>query len=113
MCTLAGEPFSASITVTTRLWIYDGRECNFDNDRDVEKAAVALAEMHRASKGYVPPGDCKVQDDLGKLPGYFLKRLDDIRKMKKQARRERAVLTSFFSNMSIISANWAKAPSES
>jgi CotS family spore coat protein len=65
----------------------DGRELGFENDSDVQKAACALADMHRASRGYIPPEGCKVQDDLSKQPVYFRKRLDDIKKLKKQAKK--------------------------
>lgn len=64
-----------------------GRESNFDNDNDVKRAAVALANLHIASRGYKAPQGCMVQDDLGKLPVFFSKRLDDIRKMKRQAQK--------------------------
>ena len=68
----------------------EGRESSFDDDEDLKKAAEALAGLHRASAGYVPPGGSKVRDELGKLPAYFTKRLNDIRKMKKQARKGRS-----------------------
>ena len=97
LCTLKGEPFfnydNACYTLADFI---DGRECNFDNDLDVKKAAAALAAMHRTSRGYVAPAGCKVQDDLGKLPGYFSKRLDDIRKMKKQAKRGKGRFDQLF-----------------
>jgi CotS family spore coat protein len=97
LCTLNGEPcFSFDNGCYTLVDFIDGRECNFDNDLDVKKAAVVLAEMHRASRGYTAPVDCKVQDDLGKLPGYFSKRLDDIRKMKKQAKRGKGRFDQLF-----------------
>jgi len=65
-----------------------GRESDFENDGDVEKASRALAELHRASRGYVPPDGCRARDELGKLPAYFSKRLEDIRKMKRQAQKK-------------------------
>jgi CotS family spore coat protein len=97
LCTLNGEPcFSFDNSCYTLVDFIDGRECNFDNDLDVKRAAAALAEMHKASRGYVEPAGCKVQDDLGKLPGYFLKRLDDIRKMRKQAKRGKGRFDQLF-----------------
>lgn len=97
LCTLNGEPFfNFDNSCYTLVDFIDGRECNFDSDLDVKRAAAALAEMHKASRGYVEPVGCKVQDDLGKLPGYFLKRLDDIRKMKKQAKRGKGRFDQLF-----------------
>ena len=74
----------------------EGRECNFDNDTDLLNSALLLGNMHKASKGYIPPGGCKEQDDLGKLPAYFKKRLDDIRKLKKLANRRKSGLDHMF-----------------
>ncbi len=65
----------------------EGRESNFDSDLDLGKAAAALAGIHKASIGYTAPEGCKVQNELGKLPGYFTKRLEDIKKMRKQAKK--------------------------
>jgi spore coat protein I len=97
LCTVDGQPcFSFDNNNYTLTDFIDGRECSFENDGDVKRAAVALAEMHRASRGYRAPGGCKVQDDLGKLPGYFSKRLDDIRKMKKQAKRGKGRFDQLF-----------------
>jgi CotS family spore coat protein len=97
LCTLSGEPyFNFDNGCYTLVDFIDGRECNFDNDLDVKRAAVALAEMHKASRGYLAPAGCKVQDDLGKLPGYFSKRLDDIRKMKKQGKRGKGRFDQLF-----------------
>lgn len=97
LCTLEGEPcFSFDNSYYTLTDFIEGRECSFDNDLDVKRAAVTLAEMHKASRGYTAPDGCKVQDDLGKLPGYFSKRLDDIRKMRKQAKRGKGRFDQLF-----------------
>jgi CotS family spore coat protein len=64
-----------------------GREINLDNDNDVKRAAAALADLHKASRGFKAPQGCMIQDDLDKLPMFFSKRLDDIRKMKRQAQK--------------------------
>ena len=88
LCTLSGEPFfNFDNSCYTLIDFVDGRESSFDNDGDVQRAAISLAEMHRASRGYVAPAGCKVQNDLGKLPVYFKKRLEDIKKLKKQAKK--------------------------
>lgn len=86
--TLSAEPyFTFNNSCYTLIDFIDGREINLDNDSDVKKAAIALAELHSASRGYIAPAGCKVQDDLGKLPFYFNKRLEDIKKLKKQAKK--------------------------
>lgn len=69
-----------------------GRECDFEKREDVIKASIALAEMHKASRGYVPPAQCLAKDDLGNLPTNFLKRLDEIKRIKKAAQREKGSL---------------------
>lgn len=97
ICTLSGDPgFLYNNGCYTLTDFSEGRESNFDNDSDVKKAAVALAYLHKASRGYVPPADSKVQDDLGKLPGFFSKRLDDIKKMKKQAKKGKSRFDQLF-----------------
>jgi spore coat protein I len=96
-CTLSGEPFfkldNSCYTVTDFI---DGRESSFDSDADVKRASRALAELHKASRGYLAPAGSKVQDDLGKLPGYFSKRLEDIKKMRKQAKKGKGRFDQLF-----------------
>jgi spore coat protein I len=97
MTTLSGDPFfcfSGSLFVVTDF--IDGRESSFESDADIRKASSALAGLHRASAGYIPPEGCKVQNELGKLPGYFSKRLDDIRKMRKQAKKGQSRFDQLF-----------------
>lgn len=97
LCTLTGEPcFNFDNSCYTLVDFIDGRESSFDNDNDVKRAAITLAELHRASRGYIAPEGCKVQDDLGKLPGYFSKRLDDIKKLKKQAKKGKSRFDQLF-----------------
>lgn len=74
----------------------EGRECNFDSRDDIIKASQLLASLHKASKGYVPPGDCNPKDDLGNLPMYFQKRLDEIKKLKKIAKKGRSKFDYLF-----------------
>ena len=69
-----------------------GRECDFDKRDDVIKASIALAQMHSCSRGYIPPEKSLVKDDLGKLPTQFLKRLEEIKRVKKLAQKERGNL---------------------
>lgn len=88
LCTLEGEPY---VTIgENRYYIIDfveGRECNFDSKADTAKAAAMLGAFHKATKGFVQPHGSRSKDDLGKLPCYFVKRLDEIKKLKKIAKR--------------------------
>lgn len=74
----------------------EGRESCFDDDEDLKKAAETLAALHRASAGYVPPDGSMTRDDLGKLPAYFSKRMNDIRKMRKQAKKGKSRFDHLF-----------------
>ncbi len=97
ICTLSGEPYFVYNGSCYCLTDYiDGRESSFDNDNDVRIAARVLAQLHKASSGYVAPAGSKVQNELGKLPVYFVKRLDDIKKMRKQARRGKSKFDELF-----------------
>lgn len=97
LCTLSGEPyFIFNNSCYTLVDFIDGRESSFDNDNDVRRAATLLAQMHMASRGYQAPEGCKNQEELGKMPGYFEKRLDDIRKMRKQARKGKTRFDELF-----------------
>lgn len=88
VCTAAGQPYfvyeNGNYCISD---LIEGRECSFDNDSDLCNGAVLLGRMHKSSRGYVPPEGSKVQNDLGKLPSNFGKRLEDIRKLKKLAKR--------------------------
>lgn len=97
LCTLSGEPgFAYNNNYYTMVDFIDGRESSFDNDNDVRMAASTLARLHKASRGYIAPENCKVQDELGKLPGYFNKRLEDIKKMRKQAKKGKGRFDQLF-----------------
>jgi CotS family spore coat protein len=88
ICTLDGQPYIAiEESNYTLIDIIEGEECNFDNKRDVIGASKLLAGLHKASKGFKAPEGCKPKDDLGKLPVYFSKRLDEIKKLKKVAKK--------------------------
>lgn len=88
LCTQEDEPF---IVHDGECYVFsdalEGRECNFNNREDIAGASRLLGELHRASKGFEPPGGCRVRDELGKLPMYFSKRLDEIKKLKKVAKK--------------------------
>ncbi len=89
LCTADGNP---CIVIDGNLFtvsdVMEGRECNFDDVNDVINAAKILASMHRASKGYISPPNSKPRDELGKLPLYFSKRLEDIKRLKNIAKKE-------------------------
>lgn len=76
--------------------LLEGHECNFDDDKEVIRSAKILADMHSASRGYLPPEGSKIQDDLGLLPVYFNKRLEDIKKLKKFAKKGKSSFDHLF-----------------
>ncbi len=69
-----------------------GRECDLDKREDVIKASKVLAQMHSSSRGYVPPEKCLIKDDLGNLPAQFIRRLEEIKRVKKAAHKEKGSL---------------------
>ncbi len=88
--TVSKQPFvEADEGTYTMVNLIEGRECEFDDERDVIKAAEALALMHKASHGFTPRDNCYVPNSLGKLPGCFKKRLEEIRKLRRKAEKER------------------------
>jgi CotS family spore coat protein len=97
ICTLDNEPFfTFENGLYTMTDFIEGRESSFDNDSDVQKVALLLAQLHKASRGYIAKDGIKVQDELGELPAYFLKRLDDIKKLRKQARKGKSKFDHLF-----------------
>jgi len=88
--TLNRQPYiETDGVIYTMVNLVEGRECEFDDDRDVVKATEALALMHRAGHGFVPKDCGFVPSSLGKLPGSFMKRLEEIRKLRRKAEKER------------------------
>ena len=65
----------------------EGTECNFDNKNDITNISKLLAEFHKASKGFKPSENIIIRSDLGKIPLFFAKRLDEIKKLKKVAKK--------------------------
>lgn len=90
LCTKEGAPFICidgfNYTVSNAI---EGRESDFDKREDVIKAAKMLALMHASSRGFNPTKNSLPRDELGKLPFYFKKRLDEIKRIKKIAQREK------------------------
>lgn len=91
ICTAEGRPYIIiGENFYTMTDFIEGRECDFDCRDDIMGASRLLASLHKASKGYVPPQGCLPQDDLGKLPFYFEKRLGELRRLKKVAARRKS-----------------------
>lgn len=93
ICNKEGLPYlNVDDTYYTINEFIQGRECDFDKKEDVIKASIALAQMHISSRGYMPPEKCMVKDDLGNLPAQFLKRLEEMKRIKRVAQKEKGSL---------------------
>ncbi|UZQ85738.1 hypothetical protein ODU73_000102 [Thermoclostridium stercorarium] len=90
----------------TMVDLIEGRECEFDDDRDVVKATEALALMHKAAHGFHPVGPY-IPTGLGKLPALFKKHLEEIRKLKKRPKGNETPLIICSSSILIIFINRA------
>lgn len=81
--TLTGDPY---ITYQDKYYFLsewlDGRESDFDNLADLEMGLIALAKLHRASKGFKPPSNVKVKSRLGVWPKRFKKRLKALKEFR-------------------------------
>lgn len=97
LCTQDGLPYYAYengiFTITEMI---EGNECNFDNKRDMINASRHLALLHKASKGFIPPYEGFPRDDLGKLPIFLNKRLEEIKRLKKTAKKGRSKFDYLF-----------------
>ncbi|NLY18088.1 MAG: CotS family spore coat protein [Clostridiaceae bacterium] len=88
--TVGNQPYlEGDESIYTMVNLIDGRECEFDDDRDVLKATEALALMHKASRGFTQGEPPRIPNSLGKLPVFFKKRLEDIRRLRRKAEKER------------------------
>ena len=67
----------------------DGKECDFDNNSEIIEASLTLAKLHNSGKGFFPSKNLYIPNQLGMLPYHFQKRLNDIKKLKKQAEKEK------------------------
>ena len=65
----------------------DGRECSLDSKDETIRCARLLANMHKASKGFICSEESKARNELGRLPSCYKKRLDEIKKLKKNAQK--------------------------
>lgn len=99
ICTADGSPYIyIDENIYTMTDFIEGRECDFNNRDDIVKASRLLALLHKASRGYKPPYDCIIQDDLGKLPFYFEKRLGELRRLKKVASKRKSEFDYLYIN---------------
>lgn len=69
-------------------WI-EGRECDFYDDDDLKMAAMTLARMNIASRGYEPTENSKLKSDLGRWPHLMEKRIKSFDKMKEMVRKKK------------------------
>lgn len=90
LCTTAGEPFVTVNQHTYTVTHYmEGRECNFDNREDIARASRLLGTFHKAANGFHVTDPQLARDDLGNMLPTFQKRLDELRKLKKLAKKGR------------------------
>lgn len=62
-------------------WI-DGKECSYKSKAELKAATLAMAEIHRASKGFKPiEGSC-IREEWGKWPDNFRRRLKQMLEFK-------------------------------
>ncbi|MFZ5351221.1 MAG: CotS family spore coat protein [Bacillota bacterium] len=66
-----------------------GRECCFTNPFDRESAVKALAELHKAGKGYVPATGAAKRDNIGKWTKSSLKKIDYMLEIKSKTASKR------------------------
>ncbi len=86
--TKSGNPFITFNEKTIYLSEYiGGRECNLDCPEETKKCSRLLAMMHKASIGYNCSEKSIARSELGRLPGCYRKRLDEIKKLKKNAQK--------------------------
>lgn len=88
ICTNSGKAYITYNDQTIYMSSFiEGRECNLDSREESIRCARLLARMHRASSGFVCSENSTPRTELGRLPGCYKKRLDEIKKLKKNAQR--------------------------
>ncbi|MHB8065845.1 MAG: CotS family spore coat protein, partial [Ruminiclostridium sp.] len=75
----------------------EGRECNLDSKEETIKCARLLAKMHKASNGCICSENSSARSELGRLPSCYRKRLDEIKKLKKNAQKGKLKFDSLMS----------------
>lgn len=97
ICTTENVPYiNLNGNYYTLTDMIEGRECNFDDRDDTIAATRLLASFHKASKGYNAPENSIIEDDLGKIPVYFSKRLNELKKLRKMAQKGRSKFDFLF-----------------
>lgn len=109
ICTKEGSPFltieNCNYVLTRHI---EGTECNFENKNDIINISKLLAAFHKASKGFIPPENAGMRSDLGKIPLLFSKRLDEIKKLKKVAKRGKQNSTTCFYKTMTTFMTWGR-----
>jgi CotS family spore coat protein len=97
LCTNEGKPFSIiGDNYYTISDLAEGRECNFEEKEDIILASRALANLHKASIGFLPDERKKNYNELGKLPSYLTKRLRELKRIKKIAEKRKSKFDNQF-----------------
>lgn len=90
LCTKDNEPYISIDGVNYTVSDYvEGCESDFEKREDIVKSATVLAKLHASTRGFIAPKNCIPRDDLGKLPVYFKKRLEEMKRIKRIAQREK------------------------
>jgi len=97
LVTIDGDPYvyinDALYVMTT---IPKGRECNLLEKSDIRLASRGLAELHRASIGFDGGNGPETKTELYRIPVYFSKRLEELKKLKKFAKKGSREFDSIF-----------------
>lgn len=75
----------------------EGRECNLDCKEETIKCARLLAQMHKSSYGCICSDNSIARSELGRMPSCYRKRLDEIKKLKKNAQKGKMRFDSLMS----------------
>ncbi|HEX2962737.1 MAG TPA: CotS family spore coat protein, partial [Ignavibacteriales bacterium] len=62
-------------------WV-TGKECSYKSKAELKAATIAMAEVHKASKGFVPVEGSCIREEWGKWPGNFRGRLKQMLEFK-------------------------------
>jgi len=80
-------------TYVIKDWI-EGKECNFQNETEIQRATKVLAEMHNASRGMKPIQDSIISMYYGELPMKTVKNYKELIRIYKNT-RNRGKWTNF------------------
>lgn len=92
-----GEPY---VYINDALYVMTsiprGRECNLNQKDDIMLASRELAKLHKASAGYKVGSAPETKSELYRIPLYFTKRLEELKKLKKLAKKGNKEFDSIF-----------------